>query len=127
MRLIFLGLIALASGPAAAADQFDLICTGHHGGLAKEPFNVEMRVDLRSKKYCDDDCKEVRAIAKIEPGRITFSDVDDNDLTAQSWVDRNTGHYNSIAQGQVVNDTVDATCEKAPFKSIPVHIVKNKF
>jgi hypothetical protein len=117
MRSVLLSSFLLVATPAAAADQFDLICT------AKKE-SQHYRVDLAKSEYCFGDCRQVMPIATITSGLIKFYDDEPKfpgDATKYNIVNRLTGEwqwYNySPRLGPGAMD-IKGTCEPAPFSGL---------
>lgn len=120
MRAIIL-ILAMASVPAQAADQFDLVCTGNQRMLPSQRSQkvaVRYRIDVDRKIYCRENCASVFAIAKVDDARITFQTPQTDrpaDLVIH-FVDRVNGKWKYFLSGD--SDT-EGFCEPAPFSGFP--------
>ncbi|QEH80827.1 hypothetical protein EIK56_22950 [Sphingomonas sp. C8-2] len=123
MKGIILAAIAAIASPAAAADQFDLVCTG------KKP--QHFRVDLGQGVWCREECKNTLPIASISQTMIVFVDQQPKlrgDPIHNLYVDRETGklhEYSWFPSFELVGSTTDGICEPASFSGFPV--VPTKF
>lgn len=66
----------------AAAAAFNLFCTGEAESLSigfseTKAYSTTFRVDLESEQWCQDECRAVNKIARIEPARLVLRDVDE--------------------------------------------------
>lgn len=123
MRAVFLAL-ALVSVPAAAAEQFDLICKGTYRQAVNgkwRPMEVRLRIDLPSSEWCRDKCSDVRKIAEITSGKITLAQSDraDSRLYSLQTVDRATGEFHFYLNGSGTFWEEQANCAPAPFSGFP--------
>lgn len=115
-----LAALALAT-PAAAATQFDLLCTGTSTGPAKsdpKPWSARYSIDLAAMAYCEQPCVSPRPIARIEPGRLYLVDMSERirDTPPLIFIDRVTG----ALTGQDDYPTYyKAECALAPFTAFP--------
>lgn len=119
MRALILALCAVAT-PAAAAEQFDLVCEGREQlrPLGKwQPLKLRITVDTTAKGWCVDECSTVLPIASVEAGKIvlTRSDPADRSLYTLRTIDRISGRYDSLWNGE----RQEATCTAAPFSGLP--------
>jgi hypothetical protein len=124
MRALVLALTMIAT-PAAAADQFDLVCEGKVGALS---FSARYRVNLATREWCEDSCERTRGISAVTARTIVLYNklkASDLDSEARISINRETGewsdYYSSPDQGW---DEI-GKCEVAPFSGFPV--VKRKF
>lgn len=62
VMIVVLGLLA---SPAAAADQFDLVCTA-------EKANERYRIDLLKNEWCAGDCSQIEKIKTTTSGMIVL-------------------------------------------------------
>jgi hypothetical protein len=116
MRISLLVPLALISTPAAAADQFDLICTSNDG-------SARYRVDLVAQQWCKDDCSEVRALASVSPTTIQFEDerpAFPGDGMVSSSVNRMTGKWSEDYRSAAIGGSHarvfrEGACEPRPF------------
>lgn len=116
MRFVALGM-ALISTPAAAADQFDLICKS-----AKE--TERYRVDLARGEWCLGDCRNVIKIASVTSGVIIFAEKKQQhprDSWASNQVNRVTGEWRwySFDPKYSRQQDIRGQCESAPFTGLP--------
>jgi hypothetical protein len=122
----------IISAPAlATSEQFDLICKGttktsSAAETKTEKFYRHLRIDLAQAKYCEDDCRGIFDLVKINPASIV---IDEGSLDAGlyttvyiSYVDRLTGEYigrEDIAKGAYnpVRTTIEqqGKCDPMPF------------
>lgn len=112
----------LATTPAHAAVQFDLLCNeteDPEGAIPKKTVH-EYRVDLLKKKYCEDACSDgLTDISSYNDHYIIFTDLKTGDLTAYFAVDRVTGDITArIGVGSDITNTT-GRCEPRPFKAFP--------
>lgn len=133
---VLLGVLLFAQPAAAAADQFDLVCKGTvttktASGTKVEDFSRHLRIDLSQGKYCDDDCRGLFDIVKVNPAAIV---IDEGVLEAGTFtsvfitsIDRVTGRYSSlehISEGQEAPSRksieTNAICEPRPFSGFEI-------
>lgn len=116
MRALVLALTLVAT-PAAAADQFDLVCTGDD-----EPWHY--RVDLAKGEWCAGKCETVFRLASVTSGTIVLrsekpefrgGDAVENSINRASgeWY-----YYRSLPKIGF-SKTVKGKCELAPFTPMP--------
>lgn len=104
--------------PAAAAEQFDLICS------AKKT-SEHYRLDLATGEYCWGSCQRIEKIASVTSGMITLMDIKPvlrGDPEVRKTINRSTGEWNwySFApRFDVSPDIVTGTCQPAPFSGFP--------
>lgn len=107
---------AVIAAPAAAADQFDLICK------AKKT-EVRYRVDLSRGEWCSEDCRRVLPVANVTTGELTLEDVRPtrrDDPTSLIRINRSTGQWHTFfAIGSLMPSGHDGLCEPAPFSGFP--------
>ena len=127
MRSLILAL-ALVATQAAAADQFDLICTGKHwripAGLDR-PIVVRYRLDLPANKWCKGDCTSTEPFAKVRDDMIDFVDLPEKfpgDDRQSDWVNRLNGMWmeSEFRAGGAVYSRSEGRCEIADFSGFPV-------
>ena len=129
MRGWILLIGVMLSTPAAAADQFDLVCSGTRitkmNGPA-EPFKFGFRVDLAAKQWCWDHCEKVFPIVNVFPDRIIFQDKEDDTRSARSMnkaeINRSTGQYESTWIEVYPYPTywkTEGLCEVSSFSGFP--------
>jgi len=83
-------LITLSSPAVASSEQFNLICA-----KAGQETKWEFRVDLVSKEWCQDDCKEINNIIEVNSGKIIFKN-DINDIVGDDGVRKRLIEVNRI-------------------------------
>ncbi len=124
MRAFILATMLMAA-PAAAADQFDLVCKGQYrvrpnGGLTSR--DIRFRLDLVTKSWCRDSCTQVRTIQAVEQGKIVLRHQQEERprLLSFSEIDRVAGTYRdfSAGGGRSFWDE-EGRCEVAPFSGFP--------
>lgn len=106
-------LLALIATPAAAADQFDLVCKG-----GKE--TMHYRIDLTSGEYCADKCERILKVQEATAGMITLSETRSALSAAPigyNQINRLTGEWRWFFQG---GQNITGKCERAPFSGFPV-------
>jgi hypothetical protein len=118
-------VIALALQAAAT---FNLICTGTStaGRMADNhplfwgPFTVTIRVDLASRRWCEQECRESRALAAVSTTTISFEeDSPRRRLRTVHYVNRESGEYRLYSQLGGAFITRTGTCERAPYSGLP--------
>jgi len=108
--------LALLSGPAAAADQFDLACKARN-------VTEHYRVDLANGQWCSGDCDRIRLIVEETPNEIVLEEHEPTfSGDYRGWVrvypaSGDWEWYNSGAGGVGTLD-VRGKCEIAPFSGI---------
>lgn len=94
--------LALSSPAQATADQFDLLCSGtiesnSAAGQKVEPFERHYRFDLSHGKYCEDRCRAIFDVVKVQPGSIIILadrvDTPSENSFLDLFIDRETGEY----------------------------------
>jgi hypothetical protein len=122
MKGIILAAIAAIASPAAAADQFDLVCSGRD---RRDIENQRYRVDLVRKEYCSGDCQEVRPIAEVTSGMITLTRHDPSPPDQErsyNQINRTTGEWNwywSNIRVSLRTQDVKGSCQPAAFSGFP--------
>lgn len=112
MRFLALSMALLAS-PAAAADQFDLVCRS-------KDETVRYRVDLATKEWCWEQCRfGTWRIADVTSSRIVFKDEKTDTSTVTNTVDRSTGINRRFNRNRYSTFASSADCEIAPFSGFP--------
>jgi hypothetical protein len=122
-------LLMLVAAPAAAADQFDLVCKGQWRFGASDPYephDFRLRIDLKAKRFCEMDCKATEPIADVQPNLIVFRQAEAEDRALGTMftdeVDRSTGKYTYFKYSERPRHVwiqEDAICEPAPFSGFP--------
>ncbi len=112
MRALVLCL-ALIATPAAAAEQFDLVC--------KSKAEVtRYRVDLAAREWCWEGCTNgTWRIADVTSSRIVFKDEKTDTSVVSNFVDRSSGRYSRFNQSRFGTFSSQGTCEVAPFSGFP--------
>ena len=117
MRSSVLVLVALISSPAfAAADQFDLLCTGRlsDGKAIQRHYHV----DLNANRWCVDECT-VKPLSEVSSGQIVFVETKEayrgDPARALDYVNRTTGQWSFFTSYWMG----DGTCQPAPFSGFP--------
>lgn len=112
--------------PAAAADQFDLICKGRQKTSIDgswKPYEQSYKVDLTSKTYCTFKCELVESIASVDDARIAFQKTDEADagaVTVFHYVNRSDGKWTYFFSGGSGSyENTEGVCEPAPFTGFP--------
>lgn len=120
MRALIL-VFGLVSAPVAAADQFDLNCTGKYRPRTHakwKPVAIHLRIDLAAQAFCRDECQSVHKIDEIDPGTIRLRKGNPQPITSYSYqeIDRVAGTFESYEYGGFAEQ---ATCTAAPFSGFP--------
>ena len=126
------GTLVLA---AAAAMQFNLVCTGEQSHVLKifgprqgvSQIQTTYRVDLAKNRFCKDSCDQTQELAKVSETRIIFeleeapNKEDWNDYI--EFVNRENGDWRSRRRVSLGAETsvffVEGTCARAPFTGFP--------
>jgi hypothetical protein len=125
MRAWWVLAVVMIAAPAAAADQFDLVCKGlERDGSSRQrkPVEKHYRVDLATKRWCSGACARSSQIQQIIPDRIVFRDAERkfySDNLVSHYVDRRSGEWVDhwfAASGASVER--DGQCEVATFSGI---------
>lgn len=112
MRWI-VALAMVVATPAAAADQFDLVCTGDD-----EPWHY--RIDLTKGEWCADDCKTTFALASVTSATLTIKEQQPKfrgDDRIVNSVNRVTGEWYFYRDLPKIgfSKVVKGECKPAPF------------
>lgn len=113
--------LACATGLNAetVSTRFNLFCEGvRESGGASKPFTTELRIDLAARKWCDDECKDVRSFAKIERDRLTLSENETSSFEEWTYVERTTGEFVQVFRSPLLRSTTKAECSRRPYKAI---------
>ena len=135
-------LLLAGSVEAAEAQQFNLICSGTTTGVVnpREPRQLDaprqrwfrsFRVDLATKRYCEDACRKIATLAEGEPGQVVF--VDSVALIDLYTRERHSAAFDRATRKYEASDTIQdlsfgyykeaalttATCEAGPFSGFP--------
>lgn len=116
MRTIILATMLMAT-PAAAADQFDLVCT------AKKE-QQRYRIDLGAGEWCSGDCSTVRKIAEVTTGMITLVNLapqPPRNETTYNRINRQTGAWEWFNEepGYSSIQDIKGSCSASPFSGFP--------
>lgn len=128
MRLFPIMILAACATPAAAADQFDLLCKGQQRFAvngATQPVEARYRVDTAARRWCRDQCFSVEALIGATPEKLVFKsrpktppseEVTDESFERATgkWVDLYVGPY---PPGEYAS--TEGRCEVAPFSGFP--------
>jgi hypothetical protein len=142
LSILALTLALAGSVQAAEAQQFNLICSGTTSGVVdpREPRQMDAprqrwihsyRVDLNAKRYCQDACETLQALAEGEPGQVVF--VDTVSLIDLATRERHSAVLDRATRKYSASDTVQdltwgyyktsvlttGTCEAGPFSGFP--------
>lgn len=125
---------------ATAAATFNLLCSGMIAttsltGTDEKPFEVEYRLDLNKKLYCEATCPAHRAIVDIQPVSITLDDKKVDTLSEQSTmsmrINREDGSISGLYTYRIPRraDSIlmmkwTGKCEKRPFSGFPAFETK---
>lgn len=117
MRAFVLALCLVAT-PAAAADQFDLVCTA-------PDTSERYRIDLPRGEWCFGKCERVMKLAEVTSGMITLIDekpTQPSNVTAYNRINRATGawewyNYSPRLSSHIMD--IKGHCEAAPFTGLP--------
>lgn len=115
MRLIGLALVMIAA-PAAAADQFDLVCKVGASTV------IRYRVDVASGEACEAECSRVWRTGAISSGEIRLRDIDSEDPSAVPQtitINRTTGEWRHWIGGGRREYVETGVCEPAAFSGFP--------
>jgi len=105
---------------------FNLLCEGIETQFTKAgaqdiPFTRIFRINLNLSRYCEGDCTTTRAIAQVEPTRITlFDNIGPNGIGGEQSINRENGELNgsSMSVGGMPR-FVKAQCQRQPFSGFP--------
>ncbi len=101
-----------------AATTFNLACAGQSdaNGITfseKKKYETVFRVDLELGKWCEDDCKQVEDIARIEPTRIVLRDISHGDYPLvyhdTEYLDRETAEHHRFVSNKQGRNPFDMT------------------
>lgn len=122
-------LAFVGSSGMAAADQFDLECTGVKSEAvdgAPTPHQFGVRVNLTAKKWCWDHCERVFDIHAVHPDRIVLTDDRSDNIrtrrTSTTEVSRITGDFrllSIILRPVAIYRKIEGACTKVPFSGFP--------
>jgi len=115
MRAIILATMLVAA-PAAAAEQFDLVCTAD-----KE--EQRYRVDLASGEYCFGVCERIMKIGEVTSGMITLYDdkpTPPYNITSYNRINRLNGDWEWYNHDPSYTTTQDVrgSCKRAEFTGL---------
>ncbi|MBU3076530.1 hypothetical protein [Sphingomonas quercus] len=120
--------IGLATTPALAADQFDLLCKGQQKFTpdgAATPIEAHYRVDVAAGSYCRDQCIGIDKLAGAAPGKIAFkahAKANEQDELVDESYEPATGKWVDLYAGPYPPGEYAATegkCEAATFSGFP--------
>ncbi|HEX2594806.1 MAG TPA: hypothetical protein VHL34_25110 [Rhizomicrobium sp.] len=134
--MVLITLAVVAATPAAAADQFDLICKGAQesvdslGNRTNVPKTFEMRLDLAAKQYCEDSCSVLGKISEVTERAVIFeqskSEPTPEGPARWHYVSRETGNFVFATSdyGTLRQFSIKASCDAAPFRGFPKAVTK---
>jgi hypothetical protein len=109
----------IAVGTAAVL-AFNLVCSGTVIAAKPAEFSLVIRVDLKSQRYCMDECDHTLPIDQITETEIRFVDDPAGPNGIQRRVSRESGRYYSRTRIEGWLDETDVgRCEVAPFTGFP--------
>jgi len=140
--LALVAAATIAAQPQHTEEQFNLVCSGtmhsyfeQTGSVKDEPYTYTYRIDLKSGKWCEADCRVVNPIAEVQPTflRLRPDRNEDAPTHREKWtslIDRTNGTEIVMVEGWdnlLGNSTMTwkGTCERQPFTGFPE--VKTKF
>ena len=110
---------------APLGDTFNLECSGFETRkpLPDAKFQVDLRIDLSSRRWCDGVCASTNDIIKTTPTQIVLEDGSDKVLPighTYATLSRDNGRYVRVRQlpPPLVNIAV-AECVRKPFSGMP--------
>lgn len=106
---------------------FNLICTGTMvtaggaQGNGSQPSRIEIRVDLSSRRFCYDDCRETQPIYSVSGTEIILRNetIPSESFSYFHRVNRESGASFSSVRMDGVTITSTGRCEPAPFTGFP--------
>jgi len=111
---------------AAAAAAFNLVCAGNTIFGAdwkhKTAFEITLRVDLQSGRWCSHACKETQRIYGLSATQIVFEAEDSSGSGTLNMVNRESGAYIFRIRedmGKVPIISQIGVCRRAPFSGFP--------
>lgn len=122
--VLFIGLLAVPAS-AVAQDQFDLVCEGQYRERVNarlKPSNAHYRIDLAAGAWCIEKCAMVQQIQTVEPGKIVFSQGEEQAPRWGSWaheIDRTTGKYRSYRNSAAGFWEEEGDCQLTQFSGFP--------
>ena len=132
MKLYALSILALGlSSPAFAnADQFDLVCRGtvkrtKQDATENAKWVTRYRIDLHRKIFCANKCESLEVIDQFDEGSIHLNQYRSSVGTSIILINRMSGALsrilavNSPPAKEKLFESVNATCQTAPFSGIP--------
>lgn len=112
--------LIFATPTMAAGPRFDLVCRGDAIGTAPVPalrrggpIKLRIRVDLTAKKFCFDDCGDVRQLTDVNDDFVEASSGEQRVRIMRAtgkFLYQRTGLYEAAGAG---------TCETKPFSGMP--------
>ena len=125
---------------AAVAQAFNLSCTGTqtsdsaYAGHKVEAYTSIYRINLTSKKWCEEDCKFLRDFAGIDQTRLTLTDKPNTVSSIGSdsflnYIDRETGENHIFYTARIraigpESSEWKGQCVKQPFTGFPTFNTK---
>lgn len=129
LSIVIVGLgVSSAQSHSAATHltrRFDLICTGNVQHRSRtmdrlEPYTRRYRVDLGSRRWCEDECRSSFPLAGISATRLTFEESAEGETRIHSFVNRENGYHSSTAtDGSGLRIEWTGSCEAARFSGMP--------
>jgi hypothetical protein len=112
---------------AAIAASFNLACpvafVQRIGDLppSKAKYAKELRVDLQTSRWCDDECRETRPISSVTESELILQSEAQPDINAYDsvTVNRESGAFSSHHRINDVSYDETGVCEKRPFSGFP--------
>jgi hypothetical protein len=109
---------------AHAADQFDLICHGllqDQDGASK--IERKYHVDLSSRKWCEDSCKETFSISDINKDQIILRNSEQTglstgDVSDKEYIDMTNMTAHELQIGPHFGGEFKGSCVMAPFSGL---------
>lgn len=127
--LVFVLMMMAAVAPAAAADKFDLKCSGTKTeklDAPGAPVSFTLHIDLAAKQYCRNQCEQVLPIFDVKPDKITFHSDSTKDrrmsIYVEDHVDRKSGSYERVmieTYPTSFYEKTSASCKPAAFTPFP--------
>lgn len=119
-----------ATALMAMAATFNLVCSGTSwqvigtGANSKtnfKEFTTTYRVDLDSRRWCQDECKQTQAFFSIDANELVFShlDIPEENAYGDVSVNRESGAYTVTSKWLVSSTIKGGTCVRAPFTGFP--------
>ncbi|MEN3749907.1 hypothetical protein TPR58_22230 [Sphingomonas sp. HF-S3] len=117
-------MVAFSSVAVQGLLAFNLICTGQTTFKGEvHPFLNVIRVDLKSGRFCEQDCKLIKPLARVISTELVFEDRDADGVFWNMRYIRETGTYFSEVRMQVGSSEIarwDAgSCKRGAFTGFP--------